>query len=460
MPEERRSPQNLDLTKSPWHLCNQSLAARRSGWVPDLRWTVRISLRTQKDKSAVFSNLMKHINLDTLKEAVGALDGTKALGVDGVSKSAYTVNLESNLEDLLNRIQQGSYRPKPKREVLIPKANGKTRPLAIACFEDKVVDWVVSKILSAAYESLFIRNSFGYRPNKSANGAIAACFNSLKGGRRTHVVEMDFKSFFNTIPHRKLVKVLGEKIKDHRLQRLIVRFLKSEIIRGEEVEATTCGTPQGGLMSPVLANIYLHKVLDQWFLENWANKSRTIVRYADDAVFFFTKEEDATHFLEQLKERTEDYGLMLHPEKTRKLRMNKASKESFDFLGFTFYWGKQGSRRELKVKTQKDKLLKAIREFYLWCKTIRNRLKLSEIWKLAKAKVEGHLNYFGYAINNLKCHHFCYEAIRSLYKWLNRRSQKRSYSWEGFEDRLKQMPLYKSLEKRKWKQLGGSFGRL
>lgn len=460
MPEERRDPQNLNLMGSSWHLCNQSQTARKSGWIPDLKWNVRISLRAQKDKNAVFSNLMKHINMDTLREAYNALDGSKALGIDKVSKATYSKNLDSHLSDLLKHIQQGSYQPKPKREVLIPKSDGKTRPLAIACFEDKIVDWVLSKLLSAAYDPLFIRNSFGYRPNKSANGAVEACFNSLKKGRRSYVVEMDFKSFFNTISHQKLMKVLGERIKDHRLLRLIVRFLKAKIIRGEKTETTKCGTPQGGLMSPVLANIYLDKVLDQWFLENWASSDRTVVRYADDAVFFFTKEEEADSFLTLLNERTERFGLTLHPDKTRKLRMNKLSNESFDFLGFTFYWGKQGSRRELKVKTQKDKLLKSIREFYLWVKAIRNKLKLADIWKLARTRIAGHLNYFGYAINNLKCNHFCYEAIRSLYKWLNRRSQKRSYNWEGFLERIENMPLYVSFDNRKWKQLGGSFGRL
>ena len=213
-------------------------------------------------------------------------------------------------------------------------------------------------------------------------------------------------------------------------------------------------------MSPVLANIYLHEVIDQWFIESWANYGRTLVRYADDAVFFFTKEDDADRFLAQLQERVQKYGLKLHPEKTKKIKMNKASKQSFDFLGFTFYWGKQGSRRELKVKTQKDKLLRSIREFTRWIKTNRNKHKLCEIWKLAKSKIEGHLNYYGFSMNALKCWHFCSEAIKALYKWLNRRSQKYSYCWEGFRDRLKNLPLYENFETRRWKQLGGSFGRI
>ena len=174
---------------------------------------------------------MKHVNYDTLKEAYHALDGSKALGVDKVSKEAYSKRLEANLKNLEERLQKGSYKPQPKREVLIPKPDGKTRPLAIACFEDKMVDWVVAKILTTIYDPTFIRNSFGYRPNKSAHGAIKACYNSLKKGVRAHVVEIDFKSFFNTIPHRKLMKILGCKVKDHRLNRLIVHFLKGGILR-------------------------------------------------------------------------------------------------------------------------------------------------------------------------------------------------------------------------------------
>jgi RNA-directed DNA polymerase len=460
MPAEQRERQNLNLAENTLHLCNQDKTTRRPGWIPGLGWKARISLRVQRGKGASFSNLMKHINVDTLREAFNALDGSKALGVDRVSKDAYAMRLEENLSELAERVQRGSYRPQPKREVLIPKIDGKMRPLAIACFEDKLVDWVVSKILNAVYDPLFIRNSFGYRENKSAHMAIKACYNSLQQGKRSQVVEIDFRSFFNTIPHRRLLKVIDKRIKDHRLQRLILRLLQGEVLKGGELTSTKEGTPQGGLASPVLANIYLHEMLDSWFINNWASYNRIIVRYADDAVFFFTKEDDATRFLEQLKERTSQYGLTLHPEKTKQLRMNKASQESFDFLGFTFYWGKQASKRMLKIKTSKQKLLKSIRDFYHWAKEIRNTRKLSDIWELAKLKISGHLNYFGFAINNLKCLHFCTEATRALFKWLNRRSQKRSYSWEGFRERLKYMPLYEPFAKREWKQLGSSFGRI
>lgn len=457
---EPRDQQNLNLASHTSSSFNRGPKRQSVLSAESMSWQTRISLRAQ-DKTCVFSNLMKHINIDTLKEAFKAINGKKALGVDQVTKSEYGKSLEENLNKLLKKLANGSYRPLPKREVLIPKQNGKMRPIAIASFEDKLVDWCVGNILQEVYEPLFIRNSFGYRKNKSAHGAIEASYYSLEKGTRTHVVEIDFSNFFNTIPHRKLVRILERRVTDKRFIGLIYRLLTGEILSSTgNTFASAVGTPQGGIASPILANIYLNEVIDQWFLANYGSYNNIIVRYADDAVFFFKEENEAKDFMSSLYTRVSEYGITLNEEKTRMIQMDKKSQESFSFLGFTFYRGKQGSRKILKIKTQSEKLHKAIKDFYQWIKANRNRMKLKELWSLARAKIRGHLNYYGYWMNALKVNHFYSEAWRSLFKWLNRRSQKRSYTVEGFNERVKNFPLMESADKIKWKDLGRSFGKI
>ena len=450
---EQSGQQNLNHTLRPSHSLSRASEEHIRKFTSTSRW-VRINSKAQ-DTKIVFSNLQTHINVNSLREAFKALDGTKAVGVDGISKKEYGKNLEENLLNLESSIHKGTYRPKCKREVLIPKDNGKMRPIAIACFEDKLVDWVIGKILSNIYEPLFIRNSFGYRPNKSADGAIKACYYSLFKNKRPYVVEIDFKSFFNTIPHRKLMRVLSKRISDRRFKGLIGRFLVASLVNIEgESSLSEVGTPQGSIMSPILANIYLNEVLDQWFKENYGSYNNIIVRYADDGIFFFRKEEDASVFMNKLKDRVKLYKLELNSDKTKLMSFNKIDNNHFHFLGFTFYWGKQGTRKILKLKTQKERLLKGIQEFYYWIKKIRNKLKLKEIWSLAKSKITGHINYFGYQMNGLKIFHFYKEATKALFKWLNRRSQKRSYSHEGFLERIKNFPLIKPWKQLELKQLG------
>lgn len=421
---------------------------------PD-RWE-RIGSRA-KDKGAVFNNLLFHINVESLREAYHALDGSKALGVDGISKAEYGRDLADNLERLATRIQRGSYKPQPKREKLIPKGNGKTRPIAIGCFEDKLVEWCVHKILECIYEPLFIRNSFGFRPNKSADGAIKAVYYSLKDGRRPYVVEIDFSSFFNTILHRKMIKILGQKITDRRFKGLIGRFLKCGILeQSGQIIFPEVGTPQGSTMSPMLANIYLHEVLDSWFIENYASYNNIVVRYADDAVFFFKKEDSSLKFVQALSERVSVYGLTLNQEKTKVVAFQREGNNHFHFLSFTFYWGekKKYRKRQLRLKTQKERLHKKIMEYEAWIKKTRSLMTLSELWEMIKAKIRGHYQYFGYWMNRSKLNHFYSAVVRCTFKWLNRRSQKLSYTWEGFRDRLQTVPLPLPPETQKLKQLG------
>ena len=422
------------------------------------RWT-RITLRTQGNPTAAFNNLLLHINEETLREAYRELDGTKAPGVDNITKAAYGKKLKQNLEELVERIKRGSYKPQPKREVLIPKDNGKTRPIAIACFEDKLVDAVVAKILTSVFDSSFIPQSFGFRPNKSAHQAIETCHKLLGRGERHYVVEIDFSNFFNTIPHQELMEIVRERIADEKLLRLIDRFLKGKTVQQDgRTVSCHCGTPQGGLMSPILANIYLDHVLDKWFQENYS--SDRMVRYADDAVFFFRTEETAASFLQDFKARVESFRLIVNEEKSRSLSFKKTEHTQFSFLGFTFYWGIQNKRKTLKVKTEKKKLHKAMSEFYNWMKDNRSKRKRTELWETARSKIRGHYNYFGYWMNRQKLVHFYQEAVKAMFKWLNRRSQKRSYTWEGFHELLKQRPLGVPPGPKDLKRLGWSFGNV
>lgn len=452
---ERRDQQKSNLIQSS----SPTRRSRNEKYKLDIqtisRW-IRIGSRAS-DKKRAFNNLHHHINEEALKEAFQGLDGSKSLGVDEVSKKAYGQQLDERLAKLSEKIRSGSYRPQAKREVLIPKTDGKTRPISIACFEDKIVDSCVSKILTTVYDQAFNQGSFGYRPNRSCHGAIRRTYGSIGNNERPHIVEIDFKSFFNTIPHKRLMKIISKRITDRKLKGLIGRFLEGETLTSDgSILPSEIGTPQGSVMSPILANIYLDEVIDQWFEENYRKISGVMVRYADDAVFMFKKEEDAKDFLIALKKRVEEYSLILNEDKTKIINLSKGLKNSFNFLGFTFYWGKQGKRRILKVKTQKEKLIKGIKEFYDWIKKYRNTMKLKQIWDLAKAKIQGHINYYGYQMNGLKINHFVFEAQGAMFKWLNRRSQKRSYTWEGFSERLKNFPLCKPLKDLKLMQLGAN----
>ena len=457
MRTEQRERQNLNRN-------NVSRAGRRtrspesSDRTLDLNNWVRISLLA-KNQEVVFNNLFSHINKENLRQAFRAIDGSKAKGIDDIGKRDYEKNLDGNLSDLLRRLHTGTYRPQVKREVLIPKANGKTRPIAISCFEDKLVEWTLGKILESVFEPNFIRNSFGFRPRRSADDAIKANYNILKDDKRPFVVEIDLANFFNTVPHRKLMEMVQKRISDRKLLGLIARFLKVDILdqKGNLAKATD-GTPQGSIMSPILANIYLHYVLDQWFLENYGSNSAVIVRYADDAVFMFSKEEQAKDFLVQLTKRLDQYGLSLNGDKTGIIDFRKGRENVFHFLGFTFYWNhrKGWNKINLVIKTQMDKLDRKIKEFTEWIKLNRQRKTTKEIWKITASKLRGHYNYFGYYCNRSKLAHYYHAVTGALFKWLNRRSQRKSFNGYEFKMKLQRDPLPLPPEPTQLKKLGWS----
>lgn len=454
---ERRERQNLnrDHSSPPSRRTGRAGSAART---LELNSWARIGL-SAKDPEIVFNNLFSHIKVENLRQAFKALDGTKALGIDGISKEQYAKDLDKNLKALEARLHTGTYRPQAKREILIPKANGKTRPIAISCFEDKLVEWVLGKILESVYEPIFIRNSFGFRPRRSPDDAIKANYNILKDNKRPFVVEIDLANFFNTVPHRRLMKILRRRINDRKLLGLIARFLKVDILsqQGEQKQSEV-GTPQGSVMSPILSNIFLHYALDRWFIENYGSQESVIVRYADDAVFMFSKEQQAKDFLVALRLRLAEYKLSVNEDKTAIINFAKGRETIFSFLGFTFFWNKRKgwSKINLVIKTQRDKLAKKVQEFTEWIKLNRSRLSRKEIWLITASKLRGHYNYYGYYCNRGKLMLFYQSVIRDLFKWLNRRSQKKSFTWKQFKGLLSREPLPLPSETTKLKQLGWS----
>lgn len=408
-----------------------------------------------KSKEMVFNNLFQHFNLENLREAYHAQDGTKAVGIDQVTKKNYGRTLDTNLSVLVNNLHKGTYRPQPKRRVEIPKANGKMRPIAIGVFEDKLVEWVLNKIISSVYEPLFIQQSHGFRPKRSTFDAIKTIYSSLFEKKQDWVVDIDIASFFDTVSHRKLIKMLGRRISDNRILSLTSRFLEAGTLIDGKLTISELGVPQGGIISPTLANVYLHNALDTWFLENYSKGEGVISRYADDVVFTFKDEHTAKDFLVKIRNRLADYNLQLNEDKSGIVEFKPKSGNTFNFVGFTFFWGTERGRKikKLKVKTQKVRLQKIINEFTLWIKMNRNKLKLAEIWKQAAAKIRGHYNYFALDSNRPKLNHFYYAVIGALFKWLNRRSQKKSYSWARFAAKLRQQPLPQPPEAFALKQL-------
>ena len=394
-------------------------------------------------------NLMHHLNEFNLTQGYRQLDGSKAVGIDQVTKYEYGSQLQANIEGLHKEIRGGGWRPRPSRERLIPKPTGGMRRLAIGCLEDKIVQSLCAKILEAIYEPIFHRHRYGYRPGKSQHQALARVHQEIR--RRENncvVVEMDIEKFFDTIPHEKLMELIGRRIGDAHFLRLIRRMLRNSILSedGKLSVSDEVGTPQGSPISPILANIYLHYLLDEWFEENWRSKGQ-FVRYADDAVFVFDQETDALEFQEAVRDRLwNEGGIQINAEKSGLTRFNRRKPEGdIPFLGFILYWGREKftRKRTLKVKTAPKKVAASIQRFKEWIKANRSKHRLAKLWDLAAARLRGHYNYYGVTLNAPKLNHYYYACIGLLFKWLNRRSQKKSYTLDGFERRLHFNPLPK-----------------
>jgi len=406
-----------------------------------------IANKAAQDKSYRFRNLIGLLTTGYLLWCWQFVNKKAAAGVDRESASEYAQNLESNVATLVASVKGGWYRAKLVLRKYIPKLNGKLRPLGIPAVADKLLQLAVAKILEAIYEQDFLLYSYGYRPGTGAHKAIKDLSAILRTGRYACVVEADIKGFFDHIDHDKLLNMLMKRIDDKPLLKLVRRWLKAGILEidGQVIHPET-GTPQGGIVSPILANVYLHYVLDVWFDETVRRHCKGKVylcRYADDFVCAFEFESDAQRFYEVLPKRLAKFGLEVAVDKTNIIRFDRKSKARFEFLGFEIYWGK-GRRGNivLKRRTSRKKYRAALASMKAWCRK-HCRLPKAVLFAKLNRKLRGYWNYYGIRGNYESLGDYFYHTKKTLLKWLNRRSQKRSYTWTGYRALLNDFPLAK-----------------
>lgn len=391
---------------------------------------------------------MKYINYDSLLEQHLKQTKGKATGIDGIDKAEYEKELKENIEEIIQEMKSFKYKPMPVKRVYIPKAGSeKLRPLGIPAYRDKIVQGAFAKVLNAIYENIFLDCSFGFRPNRSCHDAIKALNKTIQDKRVNYILDADIKGFFDNVNHKWLIKFLEHDIQDKHFIRYIGRFLKSGIMeKGKKIKVDQ-GTPQGGLISPILANVYLHYVLDLWVEKDIKKRYKGeiyLIRYADDFVICFEYEKEVNKFYEELKERLKKFNLKLAEDKTKIIKMGKSnngSKDNFDFLGFTHYNGKtrKGYYKTIH-KTSKKKLKAKKQSAKKWIKE-NIQLKPTEIIKKINIKLIGHYRYYGITDNYNKLMEFRTYIVRTLFKELRRRGQKRRISWEKFNKILKYNPI-------------------
>jgi group II intron reverse transcriptase/maturase len=409
----------------------------------------RIAELARNHPERSFRSIHHAIDIDWLREAHRQTRKSGAAGVDAQTAADYATDLEGNLERLLGRFKTGSYRAPNLRRVHIPKGEGKTRPIGIPTFEDKVLQTALKMLLEALYEQDFLDCSYGFRPGRSAHDALDALWKSAMTMGGAWVVEVDIASFFDTIDHGHLRAFLDRRVTDGVIRRVLHKWLKAGVLEEGRVHRPTTGTPQGGVISPVLANIYLHEVLDTWFTAEAQPRLRgraQLIRYADDFVVVCEREEDARRMLDVLPKRFARFGLRLHPDKTRLVRFERPSghgprPSTFDFLGFTHYWGK--SRRGssiVKRKTARSRLCRSIRKVWLWCRAHRHD-PLREQQATLAAKLRGHFGYFGITGNARALGSFYQGVLCAWRAWLDRRGGRKRMSWERFARLVASYPL-------------------
>ena len=415
----------------------------------------RIAEISAQNKRPNFTSLYHLINADLLKQCHKEMDAKKAVGIDGVTKEKYGEHLESNIKDLIKRLKNGAYKPLPTRRVYIPKANGKMRPLGIVSYEDKIVQLGLKKIIEAVHEPFFLESMYGFRPNRGCHEAIKAVHQHLANGKINYVVDADIKGFFDHIDHDWMLKFLEWHIKDPNILKLVNKYLKAGIMVGEEYDDTKEGTIQGGNISPTLANIYMHYVLTLWFEHVVKVKAKGecfLVNYADDFVAGFQYESDARKYYMALKERVAKFNLELEESKSRLIEFGRYAEanrkargegkpETFDFLGFTFFMGKTRKGKTCpKLQTSAKKFEKSLKSFKEWLYANKEQ-PARLIIKQLNTKLVGYYRYYGVSFNSWKLSAFMHRVQQFLYKAMNRRGCRRTYTWDGFVDMLKTYPL-------------------
>ncbi|MEE9533489.1 MAG: group II intron reverse transcriptase/maturase [Acidimicrobiia bacterium] len=416
----------------------------------------RIAELAKKSPTMVLTTLAHHMDVEWLREAYDRTRKDGAVGVDGQTAADYEAELEENLRSLLERAKSGRYRAPPVRRVHIPKGDGKeTRPLGIPTFEDKVLQRAVVMLLEPIYEQDFRDCSYGFRPGRSAHQALEGLWRETMGMRGGWVIDLDIRKFFDSLGHGHLKTILRQRVGDGVVLRLISKWLHAGVLEDGRLTHSERGSPQGGVISPLLANVYLHEVLDTWFEQMVRPRMRgrcALVRYADDAVLVFERHNDADRVMRVLPKRFEKYGLTLHPDKTRLVRFqppaDRRSKESdddarrgtFDFLGFSHFWAK--SRKGswvVKRKTAKNRFTRALRMLSQWCRRHRH-WPVAEQWRMLCRKLRGHYAYYGIIGNHRSLDHLRWRTERIWQKWLNRRSWA-PMLWERFQRLLARLPL-------------------
>ena len=415
----------------------------------------RIADKSRNEQQPIFTSLYHLINEELLKQCHKELDGNKAVGIDNVSKKEYAENLDENIKDLVIRLKNKAYKPLPALRVYIPKDNGKMRPLGISIYEDKIVQMELKKILEAIYEPKFLDNMYGFRPNRSCHKAIKYVHKSISNKRINYIVDADIKGFFDHIDHNWMIKFLEYNIKDPNIIGLVKKYLKAGIMDKGQYVSTEEGSAQGNIISPVLANIYMHFVLVLWYkeiIEKRAEGENFLVVYADDFIAGFQYQREAEAYYETLKKRMSKFGLELESSKSKIIKFGKFAEqnrkalgqgkpETFDFLGLTFYCSRTRKGYPcIKVKTSKKKFKQKVKAMKVWLYENRD-IKVKDLMDKLNIKLIGHYRYYGISHNGRMLANFRQRTIEYLFKVLNRRSNRRSYNWEGFTEMLRYYKL-------------------